>query len=203
MQHDGAADSGHRGWWGPRALLGQRGSLTAALRRRLAGEVSVELLSSRLARLHGMQAGALGLAPGSIALHREVFLCGGGRRVLFARSAFPLASLRGRGRALKNLGRRPLGELLYAGRSWSATVRRRRLVQIRLTRGHKDHRALRVWNGAGGYSGPLWGRRSILLLGTTPIAIHEYLFGASGLGASGDPAWAHAVYPDGIAPAAP
>lgn len=175
MQHDGAANPGRCGWWGPQVLLGQSGSLTAALRRRLAGEVSVELLSCRWVRLGGMRAGALGLAPGSMALRREVFLCSGGRRVLFARSDFPLASLRGRGRALKSLGRRPLGDVLYAGRAWSATVRRRRMVRVRLKWGHEDHRALRAWNGACSYSAPLWGRRSILMVGTTPIAIREYL----------------------------
>ncbi len=175
MRHDDPISPGRQGWWGPRSLLGQRGSLTATLRRRLAGPVSAELLSYRKVRLSGRQAGPLSLKPGSVALRREVFLWSGDQRVLFARSDFPLASRRGRGRALKTLGQRPLGDVLFAGRSWSATVPRRRMVLVRLLRGHEDQRALRTWSAAWASSQPLWGRRSIVLLGATPIAIHEYL----------------------------
>lgn len=175
MEHDGPISPGRRGWWGPHSLLAQRGSLTARLRRRLAGPISVELLSCRKVRLGGIQAGALNLKPGSMALRREVFLWGGGRRVFFARSDFPLASLRGRGRSLTTLGQRPLGDLLFAGRSWSAAGLRRRMVHLRLLRSHQDHRALRRWSAVQTPWQGLWGRRSIVLLGATPIAIREYL----------------------------
>jgi chorismate--pyruvate lyase len=179
QSHAADAQMSRRGWWGPRPLLGQRGSLTKALGRRLAAEVVVELLASRPIRLHGLQARRLRLKPGSQALRREVFLWCGGQRVLFARSIFPLASLRGKGRCLKHLGQRPLGDFLFAGRRWSATVQRRRMVMVRLLRGHEDYLALRAWPATRSFSQPLWGRRSTLLPGAAPITIHEYVLAAS------------------------
>ena len=100
----------------PRALrpwLTDTGSLTRLLQRVSKGHFSVRVLSQRYGQPSSAEASALGLRARQRALIREVLLCGHGEPWVFARTLIPVTSLNGRQRALKQIGNRPLGALLF------------------------------------------------------------------------------------------
>lgn len=96
-----------------RPWLGQRGSLTACLRRLAAVGVVVVVRGERYGRPTRPEADRLGLPGGQRAWIREVSLLVDGEAWVSARTVVPLASLRGAGRRLRRLGRQPLGERLF------------------------------------------------------------------------------------------
>jgi chorismate--pyruvate lyase len=108
------------------------------------------------------EAGLLGLRPGTAAWIREVWLQGGERRLVFARSVLPHESLVGAWRGLVRIGNRPLGAALFA----DTQVMRRPLSFRRL---RKNHPALRSV-GAGA---SLWARRSVFVRKGRAILVTE------------------------------
>ncbi|MEX0729593.1 MAG: chorismate lyase [Aquisalimonadaceae bacterium] len=95
--------------------LGTR-SLTARLRARCGQGFSIRVVAEGWGRPEADEARRLHINERRHAWCREVVLCCDDRPLIFARSVIPAQSLRGRNRAIRVLGNRPLGELLFAGR---------------------------------------------------------------------------------------
>jgi chorismate--pyruvate lyase len=155
----GALAPGYRRW------LTDRGSLTDRVRGRCAA-FRIELVFQeprRAARDEGFFAGR----RGRLALVREVFLSCGTKRVVFAHSVTPLANLRGAWRGLAGLGTRPLGAALFA----DPRVRRHPLAFRRLGPNHELH--ARACAATGRRLPALWARRSLFMLGKSPILVTE------------------------------
>ncbi len=154
-----AGASGYRPW------LIDRGSLTERVRERCAA-FRVELVFQgprRAARDERFLAGG----RGQRAFVREVFLSCARARVVFAHSVTRLANLRGAWRGLVRLGTRPLGAALFA----DPRVRRRPLRFRRLGPGDELH--ARACAATGKRLPALWARRSLFILGKSPILVTE------------------------------
>jgi chorismate--pyruvate lyase len=95
-----------------RPWLHDSGSLTARIQLRC-GQFVVRPVRSGLARIAYDEAAVLGIAPHQSAYSREVFLHADGRPVIFAHSACHANDLRGAWQAMKGLGNRSLGSLLF------------------------------------------------------------------------------------------
>ncbi len=93
--------------------LTERGSLTARLRRQHP-ELAVRVWSEGLRRLLPHEARRLDLAPDSLAWVREVTLHEDGLELVEARTAIPCWSPDNPWRLLRQLGARPLGEILFS-----------------------------------------------------------------------------------------
>lgn len=109
----------------------------------------------------------LGMRSHERALLREVCLMCDGKPVVFAHSVLPRRSLRGAWRGLGRLGRRPLGEALFA----NPAVVRTPLAYRKLLPGHALYqRAIAVLK-----SRPpcLWARRSVFMLDGVTIMVTE------------------------------
>ncbi|GIX31779.1 MAG: putative chorismate pyruvate-lyase [Porticoccaceae bacterium] len=163
----------HRGWrparrWSAaelpapwRRLLADRSSLTARLRRQAGGRLAVDLIRQAVVPPHPLEARFLGLPPRRAALVREVFLGVPGQRWVYARSVIPLAVLVGHRRALRRLGERPLGTVLFADPD--------------LERGEPEIARLPATAvpGLAGQAGWLWGRRSRFRAGASNLLVVE------------------------------
>ena len=142
-----------------------RGSLTDRVRERCA-TFRVELVFQgphRAARDERFIAGG----REQRAYVREVFLSCGHTRVVFAHSVTRLANLRGTWRGLVRLGTRPLGAALFA----DPRVRRCPLRFRRLRPGDELH--ARACAATGKRLPALWARRSLFILGKSPILVTE------------------------------
>lgn len=102
-----------------------------------------------------------------LALVREVFLSCGRKRVVFAHSVTRLADLSGTWRGLASLGTRPLGAALFA----DPRVRRQTLRFRRL--GPHEELHARACAATGRRLPALWARRSLFILGKSPILVTE------------------------------
>lgn len=154
-----AGTAGYRRW------LIDRSSLTDRVRERCAA-FRVELVFQgprRAARDERFLAGGRGVR----AFVREVFLSCGRARVVFAHSVTRLASLRGDWRGLVRLGARPLGAALFA----DPRVRRSPLRFRRL--GPRDELHVLACAATGRRLPVLWARRSLFVLGKSPILVTE------------------------------
>ena len=94
------------------------GSLTRALQLRCQHSFRVEILSEGFTRPTREEARTLGLSPRQHAWVREVCLLGDNRPWVLARTIIPLATLTGRGRRLRHLGKQPLGAYLFSNTEW-------------------------------------------------------------------------------------
>ncbi len=101
------ADESLRPW------LVDRGSLTQRISARC-DRFSVINVKDGLSRIARDESALLGLAPHRLSWSREVFLCADDRPVVFAHSACAAGELRGAWQALRNLGNKPLGALLFS-----------------------------------------------------------------------------------------
>lgn len=90
------------------------GSLTRRLTALSAGRFAVTLLEEGWQTLRDDECAALGVASGSAGWAREVYLLGEDRPWVFARSVAAREALEGFAPVLAELGRRPLGELLFS-----------------------------------------------------------------------------------------
>lgn len=153
----------------PRVLkpwLDEPGSLTRRLRRHCRGAFNVQVVGEGWAAPAISEALALRLRLSSAAWVREVLLRCGPQPLVFARTVMPVGILRGHYRALRHLGRRPLGSLLF-GRD---TIRRGPLTVARLRPGHRLHdRACTLM----GVKEPVWARRSVFQVGDKPLLVTE------------------------------
>lgn len=94
------------------------GSLTRALTLRCRQRFDVDVVREAFTRPSLEESRRLGLPERQLAWIREVRLCGDGQPWVLARTVMPAATLRGSGRRLRHLGRRPLGSYLFATRQW-------------------------------------------------------------------------------------
>lgn len=101
-----------RGW------LTVEGSLTRALQLRCRKSFHVEVIREGFARPTLEEARTLRIPPRQTAWIREVRLCGDGEPWVLARTIIPRATLKGRGRRLRHLGRKPLGAYLFSSPDW-------------------------------------------------------------------------------------
>ena len=114
--HDPAIH-GELGHW-----LKLEGSLTRALQLRCHYSFRVAILNEGFARPSQEESRTLGLLPRHCAWIREVCLLGDDTPWVLARTVIPMATLSGRGRRLRHLGRQPLGAYLFSNTQWHRGV---------------------------------------------------------------------------------
>lgn len=142
-------------------------SLTARLRGHCGGGFRVRVLAEGWERPSLDEARRLGLHRRRYAWVREVALCCGTVPVVFARSVVPGQSLVGQNRALRLLGSRPLGELLFA---WGGT--RRDALEIAQLK--QDSWLVQRMRRLGvGPHAALWARRRVHWLNRRPLLVAE------------------------------
>lgn len=96
-----------------RQWLEEPGSLTRRMRRSCRECFHVEVLGERWGAPFLDEARRLRMRHKNWAWLREVLLCCGGRPWVYGRSVIPPQALRGRLHRLQQLGRRPLGRVLF------------------------------------------------------------------------------------------
>lgn len=94
------------------------GSLTRALQLRCRSSFHVEISAEGFGTPTLEEARTLAIPPRQLAWVREVRLCGDGEPWVLARTVIPRATLTGRGRRLRHLGRTPLGAYLFSQSQW-------------------------------------------------------------------------------------
>lgn len=142
------------------------GSLTHALMRRCPA-FNVARLNQALGVAHGDEEERLALAPGRLALIREVLLRCGDTPLVFAHSVIPREGLRGPWVGLSGLGNRPLGAALFS----DPRIRRHPLEFRRVDRRHPLYRKARGYLAQAPAS--LWARRSLFTLDDRPLLVTE------------------------------
>jgi len=141
-----------------RDWLAESSSLTARLSA-LAGSIQVKVLYQGWGRPFRSEAKEL-FSPHRVWL-REVALEAQGKRLLFARTCAPVATLRYAGARFSRLGARPLGEVLF-------TLPRVKRVKVQWTK-----LSFNLWLPAGEV--PRWGRRALYLIGPElPLLVSEF-----------------------------
>jgi len=140
------------------------GSLTQRIRERCE-LFTVRPVRSGLARIAFDESALLGLAPHRLAWSREVFLYADGQPVVFAHSACAPQHLRGAWGAVRGLGNKPLGELLFS----HPLVVRRPLHYKALHAHHPLYRSA----VPGDAPERLWARRSLFTLHGAPLLVTE------------------------------
>jgi chorismate--pyruvate lyase len=146
--------------------LRDHGSLTQRIQQRCS-RFAVRGVRSGLARIALDESALLGVTPQQLAYSREVFLYADDQPVVFAHSACARQHLRGAWSAVRTLGNKPLGALLFA----HPLVERRPLHYRALRSTHPLYlRAAAV------LSDPphrLWARRSLFYLHDAPLLVTE------------------------------
>ncbi len=155
-----AIEAGFEPW------LHDRGSLTQRIQQRC-GQFTVRPVRSGLARIAFDESAVLGIAPHQLAWSREVFLYADGRPVVFAHSACAPQHLRGAWTAVRGLGSKPLGALLFA----HPQVARKPLHYKSLHVHHPLHRS--AVSALGTTPDRLWARRSLFTLHGAPLLVTE------------------------------
>ena len=146
--------------------LHDRGSLTQRIQQRCTN-FSVCGVRSGLARIAWDESGLLGIAPQQLAYSREVFLYADGQPVVFAHSVFAREHLLGAWSAVRTLGNKPLGALLFA----HPQVARKPLHYKALRNTHPLYqRAATMLNDP---PHRLWARRSLFYLHGAPLLVTE------------------------------
>jgi chorismate--pyruvate lyase len=146
--------------------LRDRGSLTQRIQQRCT-HFAVRGVRNGLAHIALNEAALLGIAPHQLAWSREVFLYADNQPVVFAHSAFARVHLRGAWSAVRTLGNKPLGALLFA----HPLVERKPLHYQALCNTHPLYRrAATVVNDP---PSRLWARRSLFYLHDAPLLVTE------------------------------
>jgi chorismate--pyruvate lyase len=146
--------------------LRERGSLTQRIRQRCIN-FKVDKVRTGLARIARDESALLGIAPQQLAYSREVFLYADGLPVVFAHSVFAREHLRGAWSAVRTLGNKPLGALLFA----HPQVARKPLHYKALRNTHPLYqRAATMLNDP---PHRLWARRSLFYLHGAPLLVTE------------------------------
>lgn len=149
-----------------RSWLHNHGSLTQRIQQRCE-KFTVLPVRSGLARIAFDEAALLGIAPHSLAYSREVFLYADGKPVVFAHSTCAPQHLRGAWRAMRGLGNRSLGSLLFT----HPLVARQPLHYRAL---HGSHRLYQRASGMLKNPPPiLHARRSLFHLHGAPLLVTE------------------------------
>jgi chorismate--pyruvate lyase len=147
-----------------RPWLIDRGSLTHRIEARSPG-VKVQVVFQGRRRLHRDERF---MAHGDAqALTRDVVLYCGNTPVVYAHSVLQPGD-RGAGwRLMQGMGSRPLGAALFS----DPRIRRLMLRQRKVGRGHELYRLAPPVAGTGAAS--LWARRSLFMVGKSPILVTE------------------------------
>lgn len=146
--------------------LHDAGSLTRRIQNQC-DHFTVQTVHSGLAKVAFDEACLLNIAPHRLAFSREVFLMADGQPVVFAHSTCALAHLRGAWGAVRGLGNRPLGELLFT----HPLVLRHPLHYKLLHGAHPLLRKAGTQLNASPKS--LWARRSLFYLQDAPLLVTE------------------------------
>ena len=157
-------------------------SLTARLVALCGKRFNVSLLSQRWQKIDPEEAAAMRLGHVRSALVRQVLLCCGDIPLVYARSVIPSVTVTGAQRRYANMGRRPLGAMLFADR----TMRREQVMVSRLPTGHKIIRqfgntgndAARGEENRPASSDAIWGRRSVFRVSGKPLLVSEFFLPA-------------------------
>jgi chorismate--pyruvate lyase len=149
------------------AWLSDGGSLTRSVIASGRGRFRVDLITQGQGRALPSEAALLAGGPAQATLVREVKLYCGREAHVFARTLIPLRSLRGPVHALTQLGRRPLGEVLFS----DPTTRRLRVEVARITPRHRLF--ARAISHLGRLPQALWGRRTLFEYGGELILVNE------------------------------
>lgn len=146
-----------------RSWLLDKGSLTAKLIELSRGNFHVQVVRQVYARPSRSEAEALGIAPHSLSLIREVVLMGHNQPWVFARSVLPVSSLTGKLRHLRKQGSRPLGAFLF-----SQPQLTRSPIALALINRHHNYVPAELIGDS-----PVWGRRSIFYVDGQPLLVSE------------------------------
>ncbi|MEO8342956.1 MAG: chorismate lyase [Gallionella sp.] len=146
--------------------LQDRGSLTQRIRQRCTN-FSVRDVRSGLARIALDESALLGVTPQQLAYSREVFLYADGQPVVFAHSVFAREHLHGAWSAVRTLGNKPLGALLFA----HPQVTRKPLHYKALRNTHPLYQ--RAVEKLIDPPHRLWARRSLFYLHGAPLLVTE------------------------------
>ncbi len=147
-----------------RPWLDEPGSLTRRLRNLAGSAFNVVVLDEHWARAWPDECYRLGSQAMRWHWVREVLLCSGRTPLVYARSVIPGSSLTGPLRRLRQLGRQPLGTLLFG---------RYRVVRgpIELARVDASSRlGMRVMPQS---DLPCWARRSVFHIARRPLLVTE------------------------------
>ena len=149
-----------------RPWLHDHGSLTRRIQQRCR-QFAVQPVHCGLARIAFDESSLLGIPPPQLAYSREVFLHADGRPVVFAHSACAGIHLYGAWKAMRGLGNRSLGSMLFA----HPLVVRQPLHFKALKTPHPLYRcaAAHLENAPG----ILWARRSLFHLHNAPLLVTE------------------------------
>ena len=153
-------DAGYAPW------MRTDGSLTLRIQQRCKN-FSVCNVHNRLATAVYDEAALLGLPVKQKIYTREVFLHADGKPVVYAHSVVAAQHLCGAWHALRNLGNRPLGALLFA----HPLVRRSALHFYALKPNHPLYRRAAVALAIPPQK--LWARRSLFILHNAPLLVTE------------------------------
>lgn len=146
--------------------LRDHGSLTQRIQQRCT-HFAVRGVRSGLARIAFDESALLGIAPQRFAWSREVFLHADDQPVVFAHSALAREHLRGAWAAVRSLGSKPLGALLFA----HPLVEREPLHYKALCSNHPLYKsATAVLKDP---PNRLWARRSLFHLHGAPLLVTE------------------------------
>lgn len=157
-----------------RPWLDDHGSLTRRIQCRCA-RFEVRPLHDGLARIAPDEAALLGIAAHRLAWSREVLLYADGAPVVFAHSTCRQQDMRGAWQAMRGLGNRSLGSLLF-----SHPLVERQPLHFKALRPHHPLHAGRVLTGQVGsrpdlqdVAATLWARRSLFHLHGAPLLVTE------------------------------
>jgi chorismate--pyruvate lyase len=150
------------------AWLSDSGSLTRSVIASCHGEFRVDLIAQGQGCALPSEAALLMAGPAQATLVREVKLYSGDEARVFARTLIPMKSLRGPVHALTQLGRRPLGEVLFS----DPTTRRLRVEVARIVPRHRLF--ARATSHLNRRPDALWGRRTLFEYGGERILVNEF-----------------------------
>jgi chorismate lyase len=146
--------------------LRDHGSLTQRIQQRCT-HFAVRGVRTGLARIALDESALLGIAPQQLAYSREVFLYADDQPVVFAHSALDPEHLRGAWTAVRSLGSKPLGAMLFA----HPLVERKPLHYKALRNTHPLYQ--RVATVLSDPPHRLWARRSLFYLHDAPLLVTE------------------------------
>lgn len=168
-----------------KAWLFDASSLTARLVALCGKDFNVRVLSQHWQKLESSEAAAMQISHEQAALVRQVLLCCGDTPLVYARSVIPALTVTGAQRRYANMGRRPLGAMLFADRS----MRREPVMVSRLPADHPVLARLRKGfadrpevildiEGDVDSSVEIWGRRSVFRVSGKPLLVSEFFLPA-------------------------
>lgn len=150
------------------AWLMDNGSLTAHLQQACGGRFHVRLLWQGWQRPLRHEAEMLHMPLRGRAWLREVLLYCDEHPLVYARTLIPYASLRGRQRRLRHLGRKPLGAWLFSHPHLQRSP-------LRIEQYTAENRLYRHIAGYAPEMPPtLWGRSSVFYPDRKPLLVSEY-----------------------------